>query len=44
MAEFTVHPQYMRKLNLKSLLQMENMSKPLIEFTFHLFGEFLSQT
>ncbi len=27
MAEFTVHPQYLRKLTLKSLHQMENMSK-----------------
>ncbi len=34
MAEFTVHPQHLRKLTLKSLLQMENMSKPLVEFTF----------
>ncbi len=34
MAEFTVHPQYLRKLTLKSLHKMENMSKPLVEFTF----------
>ncbi len=44
MAEFTVHPQYLRKLTLKSLDKMENMSKPLVEFTFHLVCEFLSQT
>ncbi len=34
MAEFTVYPQYLRKLTLKSLHKMENMSKPLVEFTF----------
>ncbi len=34
MPEFTVHAQYLRKLTLKSLHKMENISKPLIEFTF----------
>ncbi len=34
MAEFTVHPQYLRKLTLKSLHKMENMLKPLVELTF----------
>ncbi len=27
MAEFTIHPKYMRKVTLKSLHQIENMSK-----------------
>ncbi len=34
MAEFTIHSKYMRKVNLKSLHQLENISKPLVESTF----------
>ncbi len=34
MAEFTIHPKYMRKVTLKSLHKLENISKPLVESTF----------
>ncbi len=34
MAEFTTHPYFLRKVTLKSLHKLENISKPLIESTF----------
>ncbi len=44
MTEYTVNSKYMKKVTLKSLHNIEKMSKPLLNSHFCLVGEFLSQT
>ncbi len=44
MAEFTIHPKYMRKVTLNSLHKLKTFQSHLLNPHFHLVGEFLPQS